>query len=76
MYGYDFSLNLNKKIGDLREFIRGQNTKIKGKVSTTIHSFELVPEPDLSEYETREDSRWLDEIWEDQTFVPYIPENL
>ena len=63
---------MNKKIGDLREFIRSQNIKIKGKVSTIIESFSLVPEPDLSEYETREDSIWLNEIWEDQTFVPYI----
>ena len=36
IHGYDFENNLNKKVGDLREFIRSQPNKVKGKLDKQI----------------------------------------
>ena len=47
-YQYDMEANMDKKIGHMRSFIRNQPLKLKGRQSKIIHSFSLVPDPDIS----------------------------
>ena len=47
-YRYDMEANMDKKIGHMRNFIRNQPDKLKGRQPKTIQSFSLVPNPDIS----------------------------
>lgn len=49
-HGYHFESNLTKKIGHLRAFIRNQPVKVTGRLPKEIKSFNLVPNPDLTNF--------------------------
>lgn len=49
-HGYNFEGNLAKKIGHLRAFIRNQPVKVTGRLSKEIKSFNLVANPDLTNF--------------------------
>lgn len=53
--GYNYKENKEKKIGHLRSFIRNQPVKVRGRLHKTVKSFDLVPEPDLSQYQLTKD---------------------
>ena len=45
---YDFTNNLDSKIGHLRAFIKSQPVKIQGRLPKHMCAFDLIPDPDLS----------------------------
>jgi len=47
IFGFDFVNNLNNLMGDLRNFIRAQESKVTGKLGKKVKCFELVENMDL-----------------------------
>ena len=66
-YGYDMSENMDKKIGHMRNFIRQQPEKLKGRQPKHVHSFSLVPDPDLSYIPQITDWSKVNEIEEEKS---------
>jgi hypothetical protein len=45
--GFDYPNNLDKKMGDLRNFIRSREEKVTGKLGKNVNCFKLVGDLDL-----------------------------
>lgn len=64
-YGYDIQGNIDKKIGHMRNYIRQQPIKLKGRQPKVIKSFDLIPESDLSQVPQINDWSKMDHIEEE-----------
>ncbi len=49
LFGFDFSLHLHHKMGELRSFTRKFEYKVAGKLSKRVKCFELVPDFNINE---------------------------
>jgi len=47
--GFDYAHNLDKKMGDLRNYIRLSQEKVSGKLGKQVACFSLVPNMDLDQ---------------------------